>query len=671
MSQGIARCINPKEYALASDIGLPGRCKIHEGRAKAQNDRRPGASNGHREYKMGKSARLRRWGDRLRLGAVLGLAVGLVGSSGCAQDSGGEFVAKVEQAASVCRCVPQGLCGTDNCLQIPEGDCLPDSCTTLEEPCMVGTPEADGEPTQTCGPAGQLSEQMHCVADSVNESLTGCHWPMCEDSECWVHLAEMKSAECVEGNSFDACGGDGFECQSCDDGDSCTDDACWDSVVQPRPRCVHDPVENGEECVGPNGAGTCVAGACCATCVTDDEVCVPQVTAESCNVNGGGGACEPCNDGNPCTNDACSAGACVYVPLEEGADCGDGDPCNGEERCEYVSTGVIECVGGPDLDCNDGNPCTDDGCEPDTGCINDPAPRDDQPCDDGNDCNDNDTCADGVCQGEGLNCPSDGTERESCFSYPCDNTDADGPVCADPVPLEEGERCDDGNACTQAEVCDGEGVCGAGTQIDCSDGNPCTQDSCDPATGCSNPAASDGTPCAGGRCVEGVCVRSGEGGAAAAGTGGSTLITAGGASATGIEEQGGATGGAANAGAANAGAATATTAQAGSTPNGAEGGRAADGNSHAGGDANDADGEAGVATDSDADTTQEPSGCSCRVGHQGPMPWSAWLGVGLGVMLLRRRSGRARCLGAQLLITRYSSSVFSRTGVPDDLSWLR
>jgi MYXO-CTERM domain-containing protein len=46
------------------------------------------------------------------------------------------------------------------------------------------------------------------------------------------------------------------------------------------------------------------------------------------------------------------------------------------------------------------------------------------------------------------------------------------------------EPCDDGNACTDTDIC-AEGLC-AGVEIDCADTNVCTFDSCDPSSGCSN-----------------------------------------------------------------------------------------------------------------------------------------------------------------------------------------
>lgn len=41
-----------------------------------------------------------------------------------------------------------------------------------------------------------------------------------------------------------------------------------------------------------------------------------------------------CDDANPCTADRCSEGACVHDAVPDGTGCGDGDVCNGEERCQ-------------------------------------------------------------------------------------------------------------------------------------------------------------------------------------------------------------------------------------------------------------------------------------------------------------------------------------------------
>jgi outer membrane protein assembly factor BamB len=53
------------------------------------------------------------------------------------------------------------------------------------------------------------------------------------------------------------------------------------------------------------------------------------------------------------------------APCTSDADCGNGDQCDGAERCE---AGV--CVAGSAPSCDDGQPCTADRCDPQLGCRN-------------------------------------------------------------------------------------------------------------------------------------------------------------------------------------------------------------------------------------------------------------------------------------------------------------
>jgi len=72
-----------------------------------------------------------------------------------------------------------------------------------------------------------------------------------------------------------------------------------------------------------------------------------------------------CNDGNPCTVDACDAatGVCSYTNVPDTTSCADGTVCNGNEVCV---SGV--CQIGTPLVCVDGNECTSDSCDAALGC---------------------------------------------------------------------------------------------------------------------------------------------------------------------------------------------------------------------------------------------------------------------------------------------------------------
>lgn len=60
---------------------------------------------------------------------------------------------------------------------------------------------------------------------------------------------------------------------------------------------------------------------------------------------------------------ASDAGA---VRCSSDVECSNGDVCDGDERCDL---GTGECVAGAPLECDDGDPCTDDTCDPAGGCV--------------------------------------------------------------------------------------------------------------------------------------------------------------------------------------------------------------------------------------------------------------------------------------------------------------
>ena len=201
-------------------------------------------------------------------------------------------------------------------------------------------------------------------------------------------------------------------------------------------------------------------------CVSDGAIGATIVPQEICTSD------TDCDDGNPCTLDACSpaTGQCHYAPAPNGQPCDDANPCTIGNTCQ---SGVC----GQPINCNDGNPCTTDSCNPATGaCVNTAVA-----CDDGNPCT-----------------------ADSCSPV------TGGCVFA-PMP---GAACNDGNSCTIGDAC----VLTPGSPIPtcqgnpkCADGDPCTSDLCDPATGaCLNQPiqCDDGNPCTTDACVGGTCVSS-------------------------------------------------------------------------------------------------------------------------------------------------------------------
>ncbi len=106
----------------------------------------------------------------------------------------------------------------------------------------------------------------------------------------------------------------------------------------------------------------------CAGCASGTS-CVGGDSVSACGT--GGAACVDCDDGNVCTTDACSAGACTHTPAGAGGTCDDGAYCTVDDTC----TASGECTGGA-RDCGAtmcdeatdscGTP-TEDGGTPDAG----------------------------------------------------------------------------------------------------------------------------------------------------------------------------------------------------------------------------------------------------------------------------------------------------------------
>ncbi len=157
-------------------------------------------------------------------------------------------------------------------------------------------------------------------------------------------------------------------------------------------------------CVGdaPCTVGVCQSGACVAEPMVCDDG--DPCTADACDPESNACAFSPlaacacdvdadCVADGPCMAATCVDGFCVDTPVA-GA-CDDGDACTTGDTCTAGA-----CVGAA-ASCDDGLPCTVDSCDPALGCQHTPKLGD---CDDGDPCTYNDTCFGTVCQGELLEC---------------------------------------------------------------------------------------------------------------------------------------------------------------------------------------------------------------------------------------------------------------------------
>ncbi len=462
------------------------------------------------------------------------------------------FQCQVEPGTEVLCPAPEGLdapclvaaCNPANgqCSFSPVGDgkpCDDGNLCTLGDTCQEGT--CTGGPTPNC------NDGNPCTTDSCNPAEGCAHGnsneecsdgdvctlgDQCADGACkpGTDLLDCDDGNpcttdscnpalgCAHGNSNDACddgnacttndqclGGQckGGEPPECDDGNVCTTDSC-----QPNQGCVHalnsapcnddDVCTIGDhchlgQCIG-SGTLTCNDGNPCtvdscnpaAGCVftASNAPCDDQnacTTGDLCKDKACvGTAALDCDDGNPCTDDACDLlTGCLHQP--NALPCDDGDACTQGETCQQG-----QCLGGLPVGCDDGNLCTDDACSPDTGCTH---TANQAPCSDQNACTSGDICQDGACVAPGiLDCDDDN---------PCtgDSCEPKSGCVNDPL---TGTPCTDGSLCTVDDACQ-QGACIPGAPLDCDDGNKCTTDSCDPDTGCSHLPV---TPCCGNGQVE-------------------------------------------------------------------------------------------------------------------------------------------------------------------------
>jgi hypothetical protein len=355
----------------------------------------------------------------------------------------------------------------------------------------------DGKCQHTLKPA-DCDDGNPCT-DDVCDPVDGCVYVLnsytCDDDNPCTLVDVCQDGVCVGQENECLCGTDA-DCEDDEDGDMCNGTlVCVDSICQLDPESMVTCDASADPCVFvacEPSTGQCVGSpAADGTFCDDESLCTPDDTcSEGVCVGTGSISCE---DGNPCTDDPCDPTlGCLHEDNTE--PCDDGDVCTDQDIC---LDGV--CVGGGLTDCDDGNACTADACVALAGCVNVPITG---PCSDGNACTVGDMCQEGTCQsGAPLEC-NDGS---ICTEDSCD--ESLGCVFA---PAKEGEACDDGNACTSEDACTAGKCMGAG--IACDDGDPCTDDLCDdPQVGCYhvNNAApcEDGNLCtAGDSCSEGGCV---------------------------------------------------------------------------------------------------------------------------------------------------------------------
>jgi len=242
--------------------------------------------------------------------------------------------------------------------------------------------------------------------------------------------------------------------------------------------------------------GRCVSGGCSPEIIlhcNDENPCTQDVCdmVKGCLYILMDGACDdnnPCTEGDACVTGSCTGGSYICDECTDNAGCEqyeDQNACNGVLTCD-TATNQCHIEAGSISTCISSNPCLSALCNTATGlCEEHPRPNG-SACSDNNLCSLEDRCTEGQCVGTPLLCPSSG---ESCVVTQC----APKSACV-ATPL-HGQPCQDGNQCTNDDVCTA-GTCVGTTVETCT----CIQD-----TDCT--LFDDANLCNGQvRCMEGHCL---------------------------------------------------------------------------------------------------------------------------------------------------------------------
>lgn len=283
----------------------------------------------------------------------------------------------------------------------------------------------------------------------ISRDCIGVRCPLAADAP---ELTECLGGRCVAP-----------ECDT-DAPDTCGEPECTaDGACPMGPSCTH---------------GRCVDGVC--LLATDGALCP---SGQRCDVVAGcTSACGGCDDGNPCTDDACGATGCEHTPNT--ARCDDGTFCNGPDTC---AGGACSTHAG-------------DPCAPPTTCDEDAATC--AGCQTSEDCP---PAMDGPwspCAGFADACAASGTHTRTLTAFTCSGSTC---VASTSDETDECTRDTDGISCGPGGAACASGACacpGGTSEASCADG---TDDDCDGDIDCAD-SDCDAMDCGGGRaCSSGAC----------------------------------------------------------------------------------------------------------------------------------------------------------------------
>ena len=255
------------------------------------------------------------------------------------------------------------------------------------------------------------------------------------------------------------------------------DTACKPAAPAPQSKCTKD-------------------GQCCAGLVCEGGRC-----QGGCRIGGAFYEAGASNPANQCQTCQPSVSTSAFTSKADGTGCDDGNACTRTDTCQSGT-----CVGGDPVVCTTLDQCHVAGaCDPRTGTCSNPNAPDGTGCSDGDGCTTCDACVAGVCVGAPVECPAPRPceERVACdpavgacvavarpdgalcgADRPCSRDVCQSGRCVADVPKPAGTACNDANACTQTDACDGQGTCVGGAPVTCTATDACHEAGvCDPDSG--------------------------------------------------------------------------------------------------------------------------------------------------------------------------------------------
>ncbi|HRI71293.1 MAG TPA: kelch repeat-containing protein, partial [Polyangium sp.] len=232
-------------------------------------------------------------------------------------------------------------------------------------------------------------------------------------------------------------------------------------------------VDRYQAALSANGA-TCTLAAHCQSGFCVDGVCC---TVSACT------ASDACHNAGTCQ---AGTGICSNPNKPNNTACSDGNACTQTDSCQ---NGI--CTGANPVVCTASDQCHMVGtCNTMTGACTNPAKPNNTACNDNNACTQTDSCQNGTCTGAS---PVVCTASDQCHVAGTCNTTTG--ICDNPL-KPNNSVCNDGNACTATDTCQG-GVCSGANPVVCSASDQCHNPGvCDTMTGmCSNPSKPNNTVC--------------------------------------------------------------------------------------------------------------------------------------------------------------------------------